>query len=72
MKRILLISTLLGAVVSFGQAFEAVNFTGFANANGWTTHSGTAGQIQALTTPSTSGNSLGFPLLENSVGNRLV
>lgn len=70
MKRILLISTLLSAVVSFGQAFEAVNFTGFANANGWTTHSGTAGQIQALTTPSTSGNSLGFPLLENSVGNR--
>jgi len=70
MKRILLISTLLCAVVSFGQAFEAVNFTGFANANGWTTHSGTAGQIQALTTPSTSGNSLGFPLLENSVGNR--
>jgi hypothetical protein len=70
MKRILLISTLLCAVVSFGQAFEAVNFTGAANANGWTTHSGTAGQIQALTTPSTSGNSLGFPLLENSVGNR--
>ncbi|NBV08846.1 MAG: T9SS C-terminal target domain-containing protein [Flavobacteriia bacterium] len=70
MKRILLISTLLSAVVSFGQAFEAVNFTGAANANGWTTHSGTAGQIQALTTPSTSGNSLGFPLLENSVGNR--
>lgn len=70
MKRILLITSLLCAVVSFGQAFEAVNFTGAANANGWTTHSGTAGQIQALTTPSTSGNSLGFPLLENSVGNR--
>jgi hypothetical protein len=70
MKRILLITSLLCALVSFGQAFEAVNFTGAANANGWTTHSGTAGQIQALTTPSTSGNSLGFPLLENSVGNR--
>jgi len=72
MKRILLISTLLCAVVSFGQAFEAVNFTGAANANGWTTHSGaTPGQLLAITTPSNSGNSLSFPLLENSVGNRL-
>ncbi len=56
---------------AFSQSFEAFNFTGSANANGWTTHSGTASQIQALTTPSNSGNSLSFPGLQASVGNRV-
>lgn len=62
----LFISTWLSA-----QPLESFNFTGFANANGWTTHSGTAGQLQTITTPSNNGNSLAFPALENSVGNRI-
>lgn len=62
----LFISTWLSA-----QPLESFNFTGFANANGWTTHSGTAGQLQTITTPSNNGNSLSFPALENSVGNRI-
>jgi hypothetical protein len=56
---------------SIAQAFEPFNFTGFVNANGWTTHSGTAGQLQAITTPSNVGSSLSFPALVNSVGNRI-
>ena len=71
MKKITLI---IGLVISqwiSAQPLEQFNFTGLANANGWTTHSGTAGQLQAITTPSNSGSSLSFPALENSVGNRL-
>jgi hypothetical protein len=71
MKKITLI---IGLVISqwiSAQPLEQFNFTGLANANGWTTHSGTAGQLQAITTPSNSGSSLSFPALENSVGNRI-
>ena len=60
---------------AFSQSFEAFNFTGSANANGWTTHSVTAGQegqIVALTSPSQSGNSLSFSGLAASLGNRIA
>ena len=71
MKKIALI---VGFVISqwiSAQPLEPFNFTGLVNANGWTTHSGTAGQLQAITTPSNSGNSLSYPSLENSIGNRI-
>jgi hypothetical protein len=71
MKKITLI---VGFVISqwiSAQPLEPFNFTGLVNANGWTTHSGTAGQLQAITTPSNSGNSLSYPSLENSIGNRI-
>ena len=71
MKKITLIVGLIISQWISAQPLEQFNFTGLANANGWTTHSGTAGQLQAITTPSNSGSSLAFPLLENSVGNRL-
>lgn len=57
--------------ILFSQTFEPFNFTGSANTNGWTTHSGTAGQMQALTTPSNSGNSLYYTNLAASAGNRI-
>jgi len=60
------------SVNAFAQAFESFNFTGLANANGWTTHSGTPGEISALTTASQSGNSLSYPGLQASVGNRIA
>jgi hypothetical protein len=71
MKKITLIVGLVISQWISAQPLEQFNFTGLANANGWTTHSGTAGQLQAITTPSNSGSSLSFPALENSAGNRL-
>jgi hypothetical protein len=72
MKKITLIFGLIISQWISAQPLEQFNFTGAANANGWTTHSGaTPGQLLAITTPSNSGSSLAFPLLENSVGNRL-
>jgi hypothetical protein len=70
-KAILFLFTVLSINV-FAQAFESFNFTGLANANGWTTHSGTPGEISALTTASQSGNSLSYTGLQASVGNRIA
>ena len=69
-KGLLFILTIL-SLNAFAQAFESFNFTGLATANGWTNHSGTTGPITALTTSSGSGNSLTFPGLEASSGNRV-
>lgn len=65
---------LLCTSTAFAQfTYEPFNFTGAANANGWTTHSGaTPGQIVALTTTSDSGNSLSYTGLQASVGNRVA
>jgi hypothetical protein len=71
MKNILLIIVVFIGFQGFTQAFEPFNFTGAANANGWTTQSGTAGELLAITTPSTSGNSLSYAGLQASVGNRI-
>jgi hypothetical protein len=71
MKRILLVIIVFIGFQSFSQAFEAFNFTGSANANGWATQSGTAGELVAITTPSTSGNSLSYTGLQASAGNRI-
>jgi hypothetical protein len=70
-KGLLFLLTVLSANL-FAQAFEAFNFTGSANANGWTTHSGTAAEIVALTTASQTGNSLSHPGLQTSIGNRIA
>ncbi|MFM7007180.1 MAG: MopE-related protein [Flavobacteriales bacterium] len=73
-KGLLFILTILSANV-FAQAFESFNFTGSANANGWTTHSVTAGQegqLVALTTPSQNGSSLSYPGLAASTANRMA
>lgn len=71
MKRILLVLIVFIGFQGFSQAFEPFNFTGAANANGWVTQSGTAGELLAITTPSTSGNSLSYTGLQASVGNRI-
>ena len=68
---------LLCALLSFGNSFfsqvlEPFNFTGSLNANGWTTHSGTAGQFQALSTISDCQNSLYLQGMELSTGNRIT
>ena len=68
-KGLLFILTIL-SLNAFAQAFESFNFTGLASANGWTVHSGSTGPITALTTPSGSGNSLTYPGLQASLGNR--
>ena len=73
-KGLLFLLTVLSANV-FAQAFESFNFTGSANANGWTTHSvtvGQEGQLVALTTPSQSGASLSYSGLAASTGNRIA
>jgi hypothetical protein len=72
MKKVLLIILTILSLNAFAQAFESFNFTGLASANGWTAHSGTSGPITAVTTPSGSGNSLTFPGLQASVGNRVL
>jgi hypothetical protein len=66
MKRILLVLIVFIGFQGFSQAFEAFNFTGSANANGWATHSGTAGELLALTRLPTSGNSLSYTGLQAS------
>ncbi|MEY3048378.1 MAG: hypothetical protein RL365_416 [Bacteroidota bacterium] len=71
MKKITLFIGLIVSSLGYTQPLEQFDFVGLVNANGWSTHSGTAGQLQAITTPSNSGNSLSYPALENSVGNRI-
>ena len=71
MKRILLVLIVFIGFQGFSQAFEPFNFTGAANANGWATQSGTAGELLAITTPSNSGSSLSFAGLQASAGNRI-
>ena len=70
MKRLLLIPILLLAGFSFGQIVDQFTYTGAVSSNGWLTHSGTAGQIVVLTTPSDNGNSLSYSGLAASTGNR--
>ncbi|GAA4759792.1 MULTISPECIES: T9SS type A sorting domain-containing protein [Flavobacterium] len=69
MKKIYFIGALLATVMSFGQTFSFTE-TGALSANGWTTHSGTAGQQTILTSASDSGNSLYKAGLAVSTGNR--
>lgn len=66
-----LLLIILGSSVIKAQSFESFNFSGALIDNGWTKHSGSiAGQFQSLNTPSDQGNSLYFPNLANSEGNR--
>lgn len=65
-------TVLLFTSASFAQVIDLFDYTGAASSNGWTTHSGTAGQLNTLTTPSDAGNSLSFAGLPASTGNRLT
>ena len=71
MKKVILFILTILSVNVFAQAFESFNYSGAANANGWTTHSGTIGELIPLTTPSQTGNSLSFTGLQASLGNRI-
>ena len=62
----------MAAGFSFGQTFDSFTGTGDLSANGWTTASGTSGQIKILTTASDAGNSLSFTGLPASAGNRIA
>lgn len=65
--------TLLFASLTFATSLaQSVPFTGtgLLTANGWTTHSGTTGQLAILATASDSGNSLYKTGLAASTGNR--
>ncbi|MFA7273551.1 MAG: T9SS type A sorting domain-containing protein [Crocinitomicaceae bacterium] len=66
MKKILFLTTLLISQLTFSQVIDVFNYTGALNANGWTTHSGTAGQLITSTT------SLTYPGLATSTGNKAV
>jgi len=70
MKSLYLFLFLFVSFLFKAQTFESFNFTGALNANGWTTHSGTAGQLQTLTSASNSGASLYYNNLPLSAGNR--
>ncbi|HLP55187.1 MAG TPA: T9SS type A sorting domain-containing protein [Fluviicola sp.] len=69
MRHILLLTCLFVTATLFGQT-EPFDYTGALSANGWTVHSGTTGPMVTLTTPSDLGNSLSYPLLVTSTGNR--
>jgi len=71
MKSLYLFLFLFISFLFKAQTFESFNFTGALNANGWTMHSGTAGQLQTLTSASNSGASLYYNNLPLSVGNRV-
>ena len=64
MKKLYSLSLLLTCVLSFAQATDPFLGTGSLNANGWTTHSGTAGQQTIVT-----GGSLSYSTMATS-GNR--
>ena len=70
MKKLYTLSIVLISTLSFAQTYIPFTETGALNANGWTTHSGTAGQLTILTTPSDNGSSLSYPGLLASTGNR--
>ncbi|MCX6197384.1 MAG: hypothetical protein NTY55_12185, partial [Flavobacteriia bacterium] len=70
MKSLYLFLFLFVSFLFKAQTFESFNFTGALNANGWTTHSGTAALLQTLTSSSNSGASLYYNNLPLSVGNR--
>ncbi len=72
MKKILLICFVAVSQLFVAQTFESFNFSGLANANGWTIQSGTSGFINSINTSSDQGNSLAFSGLPSSVGNRIT
>lgn len=72
MKKIYSLTLLMAAGLSYGQVLDSFTGTGLVSANGWTTHSGTAGQMDILDTASDSGNSLSYPGLVASAGNRIT
>ena len=67
-----LLSFVSGLLFVNAQTLESFSFTGALNANGWSTHSGTAAQLQTLSTASDCQNSLYYAGLEASTGNRLA
>jgi len=67
MKRLLLLPIILWSSFGFGQIVDQFNFSGLMTANGWTSHSGTAGQFQA-----DNAGSLTYPGLPASVGNKAI
>lgn len=52
MRKILLLTTILFTQLAFSQVVDVFNYTGALNANGWTMHSGTAGQFSSTITTS--------------------
>jgi uncharacterized protein (TIGR02145 family) len=74
MKKILQISITLFFLFSnsfvISQTFEPFNFIGSLNNNGWTTFSGTSGQLVTANNPSQLGNSLLYSGLQQPTGNR--
>ena len=73
-KKTLLLCFLFLSATAYAQVniYEPFSGTGSLNANpNWTTHRGTAGQIQFLTTASDVGNSLSYPQLAPPQGNRV-
>ena len=67
-----LLSFVSGLLFVNSQTLESFSFTGALNANGWSSHSGTAGQLQSLATASDCQNSLYYAGSEASTGNRLA
>jgi hypothetical protein len=72
MKKIILICFVAISQLIVAQTLESFNFSGLASANGWSVHSGTSGFINTINTASDQGNSLSFPGLPASIGNRLA
>jgi len=71
MKKLLtLVVLLMTTTLSFGQTYIPFTGTGPLTSNGWTTHSGTTGQLLTIETTSDSGNSLSYPGLATPTGNR--
>ncbi len=70
MKRLLLIPILFLTGLVSAQIVDQFTYTGALNANGWSTHNGTAAQTVTLTTPSDNGSSLSYSGFAASSGNR--
>lgn len=66
MKKILFLTTILLTQFAYSQVVDVFNYTGALSSNGWSTHSGTAGQMI------TSTGSLSYTGLAASTGNKAV
>ena len=70
MKKLYTLLFIAFAFYANSQTYIPFGGTGFLTANGWTNHGGTTGQTSIVATPSDNGNSLSYPGLLASTGNR--
>lgn len=71
MKRKFILLSLLGSLYTYAQQ-DSFEYNGALSSNGWSSHGGTLAQLVTLTSASDAGNSLYYPGMVPSKGNRAL